>query len=41
MVIEYMLQNFDRNMVELGCEGLSFEVEGRSRFYEKPLVNLA
>ena len=40
MVIEYMLQNFDRKMVELGCEGLSFEVEGRSQFYKKPLVNL-
>ncbi|OSS51098.1 hypothetical protein B5807_04529 [Epicoccum nigrum] len=41
MVIEYMLQNFDRKMVELACDGLAFEVEGRSQFYKKPLVSLA
>jgi hypothetical protein len=41
MVIEYMLQNFDRKMVERGCDGLAFEVEGRSQFYKKPLVSLA
>lgn len=38
MVIEYTLNHFDRKLVEMGCEGLDFEVEGRSQFYKTPLV---
>ena len=39
MVIMYTLQHFDKQLVEMGCEGLDFEVEGRSQTYKKPLVN--
>jgi hypothetical protein len=39
MVIQYTLQKFDKQLVELGCEGLDFEVEGRSQTYKKPLAN--
>lgn len=38
MAIEYALQNFDRQIVEMGCQGLDFEVERRSQFYKAPLV---
>lgn len=41
MVIEYTLQNFNMKFVEMGCQGLDFEVEGRSQFYKAPLVDLA
>ncbi|KAF3034853.1 hypothetical protein E8E11_004379 [Didymella keratinophila] len=39
MVIEYTLQNFDKKLVEMGCEGLDFEVEGRCQVYKAPIVN--
>ncbi|KAJ4382289.1 hypothetical protein N0V86_002623 [Didymella sp. IMI 355093] len=39
MVIEYTIQNFDTKLVEMGCQGLDFDVEGRSQFYKAPLVN--
>lgn len=39
MVIEYSLQVFEKKLVELGCEGLDFEIEGRSQSYKAPLIN--
>jgi hypothetical protein len=39
MVIEYTLQNFEPKLVEMGCQGLDFDVEGRSQFYKAPPVN--
>lgn len=41
MVIEYTSQNFNRQVVEMGCVGLDFEFEGRSQFYKAPLVKMA
>lgn len=41
MVIEYTHQNFNKKVVEMGCVGLDFKFEGRSQFYQAPLLSLA
>ncbi|OAL49438.1 class I glutamine amidotransferase-like protein [Pyrenochaeta sp. DS3sAY3a] len=40
MFIEYTHQTFDKQLVELGCMGLDFDLEGRSQFYKGPLPSL-
>ncbi|KAJ8107400.1 hypothetical protein OPT61_g8894 [Boeremia exigua] len=41
MIIEYTHQNFNNQLVEMGCIGLDFDFEGRSQFYKTPLTGFA
>ncbi|KAF9696967.1 hypothetical protein EKO04_004932 [Ascochyta lentis] len=41
MVAEYAHSTFNEKLVEMVCEGLAFDLEGRSQFYKAPLMSLA
>lgn len=38
MIIEYALKRFDDTLVRVCCQGLEWEIEGRSQFYKAPLT---
>ncbi|KAF1842431.1 class I glutamine amidotransferase-like protein [Cucurbitaria berberidis CBS 394.84] len=41
MFMEYTYQNFDKRVVETGCEGFDFDFHGRSQFYKSPLPSFS